>query len=331
MKIGINGFGRIGRQILRIAEARGLEVAAINSLSDNETSAHLFKYDSNYGVFPGDVVADEDGMSVSGRHIPVLEEENPANIRWSDYGVDIVVEATGVFTKRDQAAVHINAGGAKRVLISAPSPDSDFDIMLGVNEEQYDASKHFILSNASCTTNSLAAVMKVLDEAVGIEQAMMTTVHSYTNDQRLLDGGHKDLRRARNAATNIIPTSTGAAKAVGKVLPQFAGNFDGVALRVPTATGSISDVTAVLRREVSADELNAIVKNAADTTHQGIIRYTEDELVLSDIVADPHSSIWDAKLTKTMGTMAKFFVWYDNEWGYSERMVDVLELMIKHG
>lgn len=330
MKIGINGFGRIGRQILRIAEQRGLEVAAINSLSDNATSAHLFKYDSNYGVFPGDVVADEGGIAVNGRHIPVLEEENPANLNWAEYGVDVVVEATGVFTKRDDAAMHL-AGGAKRVLISAPSPDSDFDIMFGVNEQEYNPEEHVIVSNASCTTNSLAPVMKVIDDAIGIEQAMMTTVHSYTNDQRILDGGHRDLRRARNAATNIIPTSTGAAKAVGKILPQFAGKFDGVSLRVPTPTGSISDVTVILKKEVSADELNAAVKKAAETTHQGIIRYTEDELVLADIVQDPHSAIWDAKLTATMGKMAKFFVWYDNEWGYSERMVDVLELMAKKG
>lgn len=329
MKIGINGFGRIGRQILRIAEQRGLEVAAINSLSNNETNAHLLKYDSNYGVFPGDVTFDDQGITVNGRNIPVTEHEDPVHIPWSAYGVDIVVEATGVFTKRADAAKHLN-GGAKRVLISAPSADSDFDIMLGVNEDEYDGSKHVVISNASCTTNSLAAVMKVVDEAVGISQAMMTTVHSYTNDQRLLDGGHRDLRRARNAATNIIPTSTGAAKAVGKILPKFEGRFDGVSLRVPTPTGSISDVTVLLEKEVTADELNAVVQKAAETTHKGIIRYTEDELVLSDIVGDPHSSIWDAKLTKTMGKMAKFFVWYDNEWGYSERMVDVLELMAKN-
>lgn len=203
--------------------------------------------------------------------------------------------------------------------------------MFGVNEQEYNPEEHVIVSNASCTTNSLAPIMKIIDDAIGIEQAMMTTVHSYTNDQRILDGGHRDLRRARNAATNIIPTSTGAAKAVGKILPQFAGKFDGVSLRVPTPTGSISDVTVLLNKEVSKDELNAAVKKAADTTHQGIVRYTEDELVLADIVQDPHSAIWDAKLTATMGKMAKFFVWYDNEWGYSERMVDVLELMAKKG
>lgn len=328
MKIGINGFGRIGRQIFRIAEARGLEVVMVNDLTDNEALALLLKYDSNYGPFPGDVSHDEDNIIVNGRKITATAIREPKEIPWGDAGVDIVVESTGIFTKRGQAAAHLD-GGAKRVLISAPSPDSDFDIMLGVNQDQYDPEAHKVISNASCTTNSLAGVMKVLDESFGVEQAMMTTVHSYTNDQRILDAPHKDPRRARNAATNIIPTTTGAAKAVAKVLPQFAGKFDGVSLRVPTPTGSISDITAMLQREVSAEEVNGALEEAAKGSQQGIIRVTMDPIVQRDIVGDPHSGIVDGLMTKTMGKMAKVFVWYDNEWGYSNRMVDVLELMGK--
>jgi len=326
MKIGINGFGRIGRQIFRIATERGLDVVMVNDLTDNETLAHLLKYDSNYGPFPGDVSHDDDTIIVNGKKVIATAHRDPAAIPWGDAGADIVVESTGIFTKREQAAAHLK-GGAKRVLISAPSPDSDFDIMLGVNQENYDAAKHVIVSNASCTTNSLAGVMKVLDEAFGIEQAMMTTVHSYTNDQRILDAPHKDPRRARNAATNIIPTTTGAAKAVAKVLPQLKGKFDGTSLRVPTPTGSISDITLLLEREASAEEINAALEKAAQGSQKGIIRVTMDPIVQRDIVGDPHSGIVDGLLTSTMGRMAKVMVWYDNEWGYSNRMVDVLELM----
>ena len=326
MKIGINGFGRIGRQIFRIATERGLDVVMVNDLTDNEALALLLKYDSNYGPFPGEVSHDEDNIIVNGKKIAATAYRDPAEIPWGEAGVDIVVESTGIFTKRGQAAAHLTAG-AKRVLISAPSPDSDFDIMLGVNQEQFDPAKHIIVSNASCTTNSLAGVMKVLDEAFGVEQAMMTTVHSYTNDQRILDAPHKDPRRARNAATNIIPTTTGAAKAVAKVLPQFKGKFDGVSLRVPTPTGSISDITAMLEKEVSAEEINAALEKAAAGPQKNIIRVTMDPIVQRDIVGDPHSGIVDGLMTKTMGRMAKVFVWYDNEWGYSNRMVDVLELM----
>jgi glyceraldehyde 3-phosphate dehydrogenase len=326
MKIGINGFGRIGRQIFRIAHARGLEVVHVNDLTDTPTLANLLKYDSTYGRFAGEVSVRGEDLLVDGRVVRVTSERDPGQIPWRANGVDVVVESTGIFTKRDQAAKHL-AAGAKRVLISAPSPDSDFDVMMGVNSLAFDKDSGEVVSNASCTTNSLAAVMKVIDDAFGIESALMTTVHSYTNDQALLDAPHKDLRRGRNAATNIVPTSTGAAKAVGKVLPNLQGIFDGTALRVPTATGSISDVTALLRREVSVAELNAAVKAAADGPMQGIIRYNEDPIVSSDIVGDPHSGIYDAPLTKTLGRMAKFFVWYDNEWGYSTRMVDVLELM----
>ncbi|MDF1523913.1 MAG: type I glyceraldehyde-3-phosphate dehydrogenase [Trueperaceae bacterium] len=326
MKIGINGFGRIGRQIFRIAHARGLDIALVNDLTDNTTLAHLLKYDSTYGRFPGEVSHDDTHLIVDGKKIVATAIREPDQIPWGEHGVDVVVESTGFFTKRAAAARHLE-GGAKHVLISAPSPDADADIMIGVNEVSYDPDTHTIVSNASCTTNSLAAIMKVIDDTFGIEQAMMTTIHSYTNDQNILDGPHRDLRRARNAATNIIPTSTGAAKAVGKVLPNLNGIFDGLAIRVPTPTGSLSDVTALLKRDASKADVNATIKAAADGHLKGIVRYTEDPIVSSDIVGDPHSAIFDASLTKTMGRMLKFFSWYDNEWGYSSRMVDVLELM----
>ncbi len=330
MKIGINGFGRIGRQIFRILHERGLteSVVMINDLTDNETLAHLLKYDSNYGKFAGKVDYDKDNIYVDGHKIRVTEIRNPAELPWGEMGTDVVVESTGFFRKRADAAKHISAG-AKKVLISAPSPDSDFDIMMGVNHYEYDKDSGEVISNASCTTNSLAAVMKIIDAEFGVEQAMLTTIHSYTNDQNILDGPHKDLRRARNAASNIIPTTTGAAKAVAVVLPQFKGIFDGAAVRVPTPTGSLSDVTIMLKKAVSEEELNATIKSAAEGAYEGIIDYEEDPIVSSDIVGNPHSAIFDSLMTKTMGKMAKIFVWYDNEWGYSNRMVDVLELMGK--
>jgi glyceraldehyde 3-phosphate dehydrogenase len=328
VRVGINGFGRIGRQVFRILHERGVEVAAINDLTDIATNAHLLKYDSNYGKFSGEVEAGEDALVVDGKRIKVLSEKDPAALPWGEIGVDVVLECTGVFTKRADAAKHLQAG-AKKVVISAPSPDPDFDIMLGVNEEQYDPREHDVISNASCTTNSLAAVMKVIDETFGVEQSMMTTIHSYTNDQRILDLVHKDLRRARAAAVNIIPTTTGAAKAVGRVLPQFKGKFDGVAVRVPTPTGSLSDVTTLLSREVTADEVNAAIKEAADGPLKGIVEYSEEPLVSTDIVGNPHSAIVDGQMTKTMGKMAKLFIWYDNEWGYANRMADVVELVGK--
>ena len=329
MNIGINGFGRIGRQIFRILHERGMteQVVLINDLMPNETMAHLLKYDSNYGRFSGEVSYDESGLTVDGHRIKVTAIKDPAELPWRDNEVDIVVESTGFFTKRADAAKHIQGGGAKKVLISAPSPDSDFDIMMGVNALQYDPDTGEVVSNASCTTNSLAAVMKIMDDTFGVEQAMMTTIHSYTNDQNVLDGPHKDLRRARNAATNIIPTTTGAAKAVGKVLPKFDGIFDGVAVRVPTPTGSLSDVTLLLKQEASTEAINRAMKEAASGAYEGIVEYSSDPLVSSDIVGNPHSAIFDSLMTKTMGKMAKIFVWYDNEWGYSHRMVDVLELM----
>jgi glyceraldehyde 3-phosphate dehydrogenase len=328
MKVGINGFGRIGRQIFRIMYERGHEVTLVNDLTDNATLAHLLKYDSNYGKFVDDVSYDDENLIVGGKKVKVTAMRNPAELPWGDLGVDLVIESTGIFTKREQAAMHLTAG-AKKVLISAPSPDADFDIMFGVNEGDFDPSAHTIVSNASCTTNSLAPVMKVLEDTFGVEKAMMTTIHSYTNDQNILDLPHKDLRRARAAAVNIIPTSTGAAKAVGKVLPHFQGRFDGVAVRVPTPTGSLSDVTALLGREATAEEVNDALKKAAEGPLKGLVEYSTDPLVSKDIVGNPHSGIVDSDMTKAMGNMVKIFVWYDNEWGYSNRMVDVVELMGK--
>mgnify|MGYP001382450773 CR=1 FL=1 len=330
MNIGINGFGRIGRQIFRILHERGnhKDVVQLNDLTSPATLAQLLKFDSSYGRFPGEVLSDDEAITVDGHRILVSAERDPANIGWQAAGVGIVVEASGIFTSREAAGKHLQAG-AQRVLISAPSPDSDFDIMLGVNEDQYRPEDHIIISNASCTTNSLAAVMKVIDDTFGVEQAMMTTIHSYTNDQVILDAPHKDLRRARNAATNIIPTSTGAARAVGKVLPQLKGIFDGVSVRVPTPTGSLSDITVILKRDSNVEELNGAIRSAAEGDLRGIVEYSTDELVSSDIVGNPHSAIFDSGFTRVNGRLAKVFVWYDNEWGYSSRMVDVLELMAK--
>jgi len=330
MKVGINGFGRIGRQVFRILHERGVEVALINDLTDNKTLAHLLKYDSTYGRFPVAVGYDEENLYVDGKAIRATAIKDPREIPWKQAGVGVVVESTGVFTDGEKARAHLEAG-AKKVIITAPAKNEDITVVLGVNHEQYDPAKHHILSNASCTTNSLAPVMKVLEEAFGVEKALMTTVHSYTNDQRLLDLPHKDLRRARAAALNIIPTTTGAAKATALVLPSLKGRFDGMALRVPTPTGSISDITALLKREVTAEEVNAALKAAAEGPLKGILAYTEDEIVLRDIVMDPHSSIVDGKLTKAIGNLVKVFAWYDNEWGYANRVADLVELVLKKG
>ncbi|GAA6733683.1 type I glyceraldehyde-3-phosphate dehydrogenase [Thermus oshimai] len=330
MKVGINGFGRIGRQVFRILHARGVEVALINDLTDNKTLAHLLKYDSIYRRFPGEVGYDDQNLYVDGKAIRATAVKDPKEIPWREAGVSVVVESTGVFTDAEKAKAHLEAG-AKKVIITAPAKGEDVTIVLGVNHEQYDPQTHHILSNASCTTNSLAPVMKVLEEAFGVERALMTTVHSYTNDQRVLDLPHKDLRRARAAAINIIPTTTGAAKATALVLPSLKGRFDGTALRVPTATGSISDITALLKREVTAEEVNAALKAAAEGPLKGILAYTEDEIVLQDIVMDPHSSIVDGKLTKALGNLVKVFAWYDNEWGYANRVADLVELVLKKG
>ena len=330
MEVGINGFGRIGRQVFRILHERGVEVALINDLTDNKTLAHLLKYDSTYGRFPGAVGYDEENLYVDGKAIRATAIKDPREIPWKQAGVGVVVESTGVFTDGEKARAHLEAG-AKKVIITAPAKNEDITVVLGVNHEQYDPAKHHIISNASCTTNSLAPVMKVLEEAFGVEKALMTTVHSYTNDQRLLDLPHKDLRRARAAALNIIPTTTGAAKATALVLPSLKGRFDGMALRVPTPTGSISDITALLKREVTAEEVNAALKAAAEGPLKGILAYTEDEIVLRDIVMDPHSSIVDGKLTKAIGNLVKVFAWYDNEWGYANRVADLVELVLKKG
>lgn len=330
MKVGINGFGRIGRQVFRILHGRGVEVALINDLTDNRTLAHLLKYDSIYRRFPGEVGYDDENIYVDGKAIRATAIKDPKELPWGSLGVDVVVESTGVFTDADKAKAHLEAG-AKKVIITAPAKGEDITIVMGVNHEQYDPARHHIISNASCTTNSLAPVMKVLEEAFGVEKALMTTVHSYTNDQRVLDLPHKDLRRARAAAINIIPTTTGAAKATALVLPSLKGRFDGTALRVPTATGSISDITALLKREVTAEEVNAALKAAAEGPLKGILAYTEDEIVLQDIVMDPHSSIVDGKLTKALGNLVKVFAWYDNEWGYANRVADLVELVLKKG
>ncbi|TDE87336.1 type I glyceraldehyde-3-phosphate dehydrogenase [Deinococcus sp. S9] len=330
MKVGINGFGRIGRLVFRNLIERGVDVEAINDLTDTHTLATLLKYDSTAGRFPGTVEYDQNNLIVNGQSIRVLAERDPANLPWSELGVDLVVESTGIFTDREGASKHL-AGGAKKVIITAPAKGDDLSVVLGVNEQEYDPAKHHIISNASCTTNSLGAPMKVLDEAFGIEKAIMTTVHSYTNDQRVLDLPHKDLRRARAAAINIIPTSTGAAKAVSQVYPKLKGKFDGTSLRVPTPVGSISDVVVILGREVTADEVNAVFKQAAEGPLKNILKYTEDPIVLQDIVGDPHSAIIDGGLTMAMGNLVKFFSWYDNEWGYSNRIADLVQLVQQKG
>lgn len=326
VKIGINGFGRIGRNYLRAALAQGsdLDIVAVNDLTDNKTLAHLLKYDSVTGRLAEDVSYTEDSITVGGKTIKVFEERDPANLPWGELGVDIVIESTGRFTKAEDAKKHIQ-GGAKKVLISAPATGDDVTIVMGVNEDQYDPANHVIISNASCTTNCLAPLAKVFNDAFGIEKGLMTTVHAYTADQNLQDGPHSDLRRARAAAINIVPTSTGAAKAIGLVLPELRGKLDGFALRVPIPTGSITDLTVEASREVTADEIKAAYKAAAEGPLKGILKYTEDEIVSSDIVTDPHSSIFDAGLLRVIGNQVKLSSWYDNEWGYSNRLVDLTE------
>ncbi len=326
VKVGINGFGRIGRNLFRAAYEAGseLEFVAVNDITDAGTLAHLLKYDSILGRFPGDVAAGDDGLVVDGASLRVLAERDPAALPWGDLGVEVVIESTGLFTKRDDAAKHLEAG-AKKVIISAPATEPDITVALGVNfDAAYDPDQHNIISNASCTTNCLAPVAKVVNDAFGIERGLMTTIHAYTADQRLQDMPHKDLRRARAAALNLIPTSTGAAKAVGLVLPELAGKLNGIAVRAPVATGSVVDLTCVLARETTVEELNAAVREAADGPMRGILAYTEDPIVSTDIVRDPHSSIFDAQQTMVLeGSMVKLVAWYDNEWGYSNRCVEL--------
>ncbi|WP_460774034.1 type I glyceraldehyde-3-phosphate dehydrogenase [Microbacterium sp. GXF7504] len=326
VKIGINGFGRIGRNYLRAALAQGadLDIVAVNDLTDNKTLAHLLKYDSVTGRLAEEVTYDEDSITVGGRTIKVLAERDPANLPWGELGVDIVIESTGRFTKAEDAKKHI-AAGAKKVLISAPATGDDVTIVMGVNEGDYNPETDVIISNASCTTNCLAPLAKVFNDNFGIEKGLMTTVHAYTADQNLQDGPHSDLRRARAAAINIVPTSTGAAKAIGLVLPELKGKLDGFALRVPIPTGSITDLTVEASREVTVEEIKAAYKAAAEGELKGILKYTEDEIVSSDIVTDPHSSIFDAGLLRVIGNQVKLSSWYDNEWGYSNRLVDLTE------
>ena len=327
MNIAINGFGRIGRQVFRILMQRGAKVVAINDLTDTETLAHLLEFDSNYGKYPGSVGFDDSSIIVDGYKVVALAEKDPAKLPWKNLVVDLVVESTGFFTDGNKARAHITAG-AKKVIITGPSENYDFSVILGNNQADYDPSSHDIITNASCTTNSLVPPVAVLDKAFGIEKAMMTTIHSYTSDQRLQDAPHKDLRRARAAAINIVPTTTGVAKAINQTLPQFSkANFDGVAIRVPTPVGSLSDITMILKREVTTDEVNAALRTASEGIMKGIIRYSEEELVSSDIKGDSHSSIIDSKMTKVLGNMVKVFSWYDNEWGYSSRVVDLVELV----
>ncbi|PSL39521.1 glyceraldehyde 3-phosphate dehydrogenase [Labedella gwakjiensis] len=326
VKIGINGFGRIGRNYLRAALAKGsdLEIVAVNDLTDNKTLAHLLKYDSITGRLDATVEFDDEKITVDGKAIKVFAERDPANLPWGELGVDIVIESTGRFTKADDARKHIEAG-AKKVLISAPASGEDATFVMGVNEHDYDAANHHIISNASCTTNCLAPLAKVFNDKFGIERGLMTTVHAYTADQNLQDGPHSDLRRARAAAVNIVPTSTGAAKAIGLVLPELKGKLDGFALRVPIPTGSITDLTVETKTPVTVEEVKAAYKEAAEGPLKGILKYTEDEIVSSDIVSDPHSSIFDAGLLRVLGNQVKLSAWYDNEWGYSNRLVDLTE------
>ena len=332
VKVGINGFGRIGRNIFRVAQESDsdLEFVGINDVADAETLAHLLKYDSVYGRFPGEIELSGDTMRVSGTEVKVLAERDPAALPWGDLGADVVIESTGLFTKRDDAAKHLEAG-AKKVIISAPAKEPDVTVALGVNfEDVYDADQHDVISNASCTTNCLAPVAKVLNDAVGIENGLMTTIHAYTADQRLQDMPHKDMRRARAAALNLIPATTGAAKAVGLVLPDLNGKLSGFAIRAPVPTGSVVDLTCNVARETSADEINEAVKAAAAGPLEGILSYTEDPIVSSDIVGDPHSSIFDSQQTMvTDGRLVKVLAWYDNEWGYSNRCVELAEKVLE--
>jgi glyceraldehyde 3-phosphate dehydrogenase len=331
VRVGINGFGRIGRNVFRAAYERGAEIEwlAINDIVDPGTIAHLLKYDSNYGPFPGEVRATDTGLSVDGAEIRVLAETDPGSLPWGELGADVVIESTGRFTDRENAAKHL-AAGAKKVLISAPATDPDVTVALGVNfDEAYDRDRHNVISNASCTTNCLAPAAKVLYDTVGIRHGLMTTIHAYTADQRLQDMPHKDLRRARAAAVNLIPASTGAAKAIGLVIPDLQGKLHGFAIRAPVPTGSVVDLTVEVGRETSVEEVNSALKAAAEGPMRGILEYTDDPIVSTDIVKNPASSILDSQLTAVMdGTMVKVVAWYDNEWGYSCRIVDVAQKLL---
>lgn len=334
IRIGINGFGRIGRQVLKAMREyhpNELQVVAINDLSDTETNAHLFKYDSSYGIYPGTVMAKDDSLVIDGQEIRVFAQRDPAQIPWREAGAELVIEASGLFTDASKASAHFQ-GGAKRIIITAPAKGEDITIVMGVNEEKYDPSKDKIISNASCTTNCLAPVAKVLLDNFGIVKGLMTTVHAYTNDQRILDQVHKDLRRARSAGLSIIPTSTGAAKAAALVIPELKGKFHGLALRVPVATVSVVDLVIETEKPVTADAINEAMKRAAQGRLKGILQVTEEELVSVDFKGNPHSAILDAPLTMTIGdNMAKLLAWYDNEWGYSARVSDLAAYIADKG
>jgi glyceraldehyde 3-phosphate dehydrogenase len=330
-RIGINGFGRIGRNMLRASyKDQGLEYVAVNDITDAKTLAHLLKYDSVLGSLKEDIKATEDSIILNGKAIKVLAQKDISGLKWKDLGVDVVIEATGKYTKRPDAIKHLEIGGAKKVIISAPATDPDVTLVMGVNEEAYDPGKHHIISNASCTTNCLAPVAKVVHENFGIEKAFMTTIHAYTNDQKILDAPHKDLRRARAAAVSQIPTTTGAAKAVGLVLPELKGKIDGIAIRVPTPNISLIDLVAVVKKETTAEEVNAALKAAAEGKLKGIIEYTEEPLVSVDFMSNPHSAIVDALSTKVIEkNLVKVMAWYDNEWAYSCRLVDLVKYIMK--
>jgi glyceraldehyde 3-phosphate dehydrogenase len=332
VRVGINGFGRIGRNVFRAAKESGADIdwVAVNDLTDARTLGHLLKYDSSLGRYPGEVEVTDNGLVADGDDLRVLAERDPANLPWGELGADIVIESTGLFTDRENAAKHL-AGGAKKVVISAPASGPDVTVVLGVNfDEAYDRDSHDVISNASCTTNCLAPVAKVLDDAIGIKHGLMTTIHAYTADQRLQDMPHSDLRRARAAAINLIPTSTGAAKAIGLVVPKLDGKLHGFSIRAPIATGSVVDLTAEVARETSAEEVNEAFRAAADTgSFEGILAYTEDPIVSSDIEKSPYSAIFDSQLTSVIdGTLVKVVAWYDNEWGYSNRVVDLVQKLL---
>jgi glyceraldehyde 3-phosphate dehydrogenase len=326
VRVGINGFGRIGRNFYRavIASGADIEIVAVNDLTDNATLAHLLKYDSILGRFDGDVTSTDTDITAGDKTFKVFAERDPANLKWGEVGADVVIESTGFFTDAHQAKVHVD-NGAKKVIISAPAKNEDVTIVMGVNDGAYDADQHTIISNASCTTNCLAPMAKVLNDEFGIVKGLMTTIHAYTGDQNLHDGPHKDLRRARAAALNIVPTTTGAAKAVALVLPELKGKLDGYALRVPVPTGSATDLTFEAGRETTVEEVNAAIKAAAEGPLKGILVYTEDEIVSKDIETDPASCIFDAGLTKVIGNQVKVVGWYDNEWGYSNRLADLID------
>ncbi len=331
VRVGINGFGRIGRNVFRAAQAANADIewVAVNDLTDSKTLAHLLKYDSILGPYPGTVEVEGDAIVVDGKPLRVLAERDPSDLPWGDLGVDVVIESTGFFTKREAAAKHLD-GGAKKVIISAPATEPDVTVVLGVNFEAYDKAEHDVVSNASCTTNCLAPVAKVVNDAIGIKHGLMTTIHAYTQDQNLQDAPHKDPRRARAAAVNLVPTSTGAAKAVGLVLPELNGKLHGFAVRAPVPTGSVVDLTFEAEKATSVEEVNGALKAAAGSAAlAGILEYTEDPIVSSDIVANPHSSILDGLLTSVIdGTMVKVVSWYDNEWGYSNRVVDLVQKVL---